>query len=235
MCVLPEQVRMQVELQGVSVFYEQIPALNDVSFTLPRGGMLLLTGPTGAGKTTVLRLLYREIRATRGKVWVDGVELSALPYREVLRLRRRMGIVFQDCRLVPSEDAYSNVLLPLLLRGMPRQEAHRRTLELFSELGISYLRHRLPQQLSGGEAQLVALARAVAHSPELLLADEVTGNLEPNSARMVVQFLQRVHAAGTTVIVATHAQEAIQALAPVALLVELRDGVLVSSSASVEL
>lgn len=216
---------MRVELREVTVVYPKafVPALSGVSFTVPEGGLAVLTGPTGAGKTTTLCLLYRELIPRSGSVWVEGVALERLPFREVQRLRRRMGIVFQEPRLIPEESAYGNVLLPLLWRGVPYRQARTVVLELFAELGISYLRHARPAALSAGEQQLVALARAVALSPSLLLADEPTGNVEPATTEFVAGLLRRIHARGTTVIVATHSAELLAAF-PEALLIELRDG-----------
>ncbi len=223
---------MRVELQNVTVVYgrEFIPALSEVSFSVSEGGFLVITGPTGAGKTTTLRLLYREILPRAGSVWVDGVNIAAVRFRQLQRLRRQMGIVFQDCRLVPYETAYDNVLLPLLWRGVPYRDAQRMTLELFAELGISYLRHKRASALSGGEQQLVALARALLPRPRLLIADEPTGNLEPATTSLVAELLRRTHAQGTTVIVATHSTELI-AHFPEALRVELSDGRVVGGSA----
>jgi cell division transport system ATP-binding protein len=216
---------MRVELQRVTVLYsgEFVPALSEVNLSVPEGAFVILTGPTGAGKTTTLKLLYRQIRPSAGSVWVDGVNLASVRYRELQRLRQQMGIVFQDCRLLPQENAYDNVLLPLLWRGIPYRQAQALVLELFAELGISYLRHKLPRALSGGEQQLVALARALLPPPRLLLADEPTGNLEPAATAMVAERLRRLHARGTTVILATHSVELL-GLFPEAQRVELRDG-----------
>ncbi len=216
---------MKVELRDVSVFYPTafVPALSHVSLTVPGGALALVTGPTGAGKTTLLRLIYREILPQSGTVWLDGLNLAALPFRELQRLRRQMGIVFQDIRLIPWETAYANVLLPLLCRGVPYRQARNTVLELFAELGISYVRHARPDSLSGGEQQLVALARALVCASRLLLADEPTGNVEPATTELVARLLRRAHARGLTVIVATHSAELI-AHFPDAVRIELRDG-----------
>ncbi|MCS7177196.1 MAG: ATP-binding cassette domain-containing protein [Candidatus Kapabacteria bacterium] len=216
---------MRVELQEVTVYYEGhfVPALSAVSFTVPEGAFAVLTGPTGSGKTTTLRLLYRELSPQSGSVWVDGMKLAQLPFRELQRLRRQMGIVFQDCRLLPCETAYENVLLPLLARGVPTRQAQAMVLELFAELGISYLRHKRPAALSGGEQQLVAIARALLPRPRLLLADEPTGNVEPATTAHIAELFRRVHAQGTTVLVATHSADLL-ALLPATLRIELQDG-----------
>ncbi|GBD06766.1 Cell division ATP-binding protein FtsE [bacterium HR21] len=219
---------MRVELQAVTVVYRRgfVPALDGVSLTIPDGSLAVLTGPTGAGKTTLLRLLFRELVPTSGSVWLDGVNLAAVRFRELQRLRRQMGIVFQDCRLLPRETAYDNVVLPLLWRGVPARQAHGMALELFADLGVSYLRHKLPAELSGGEQQLIALARALLPRPRLLLADEPTGNVEPTTAARVAELLRRVNHQGTTVILATHSTELLTAFAG-ALCIELCDGRLV--------
>lgn len=219
---------MRVELTSVTVVYEGafVPALNGVSLTIPEGAFAVLTGPTGAGKTTLLRLLLRELLPSSGTVWLDGVNLAAVRFRELQRLRRQIGVVFQDCRLLPRETAYENVVLPLLWRGIPARQAHGMALELFADLGISYLRHKRPGALSGGEQQLVALARALLPRPRLLLADEPTGNIEPATAARVIDLLRRVNEQGTTVILATHSTELLSAVAG-ALCVELHEGYLV--------
>ncbi len=224
---------MRVELREVSVLYRGrfVPALEAVSLAIPQGAFAVLTGPTGAGKTTLLRLLYRELLPSSGSVWVDGLNLKAVRMRELQRLRRQMGIVFQDCRLLPRETAYDNVVLPLLLRGVPARRAHEMALELFAELGISYLRDKLPAALSGGEQQLVALARALLPRPRLLLADEPTGNIEPATAARVAELFRQANQQGTTVIVATHSTELLSAF-PEALRIELQDGRVVSITAA---
>ncbi len=219
---------MRIELREVTVVYPRsfVPALSEVSFAVPEGAFTLITGPTGAGKTTTLRLLYRELLPQSGSVWVDGVNLSKLSFRQVQRLRQQMGLVFQEAHLMARETAYDNVMLPLLWRGVPYRQAQGVVLELFAELGISYLRHARPATLSAGEQQLVALARALALSPRLLLADEPTGNIEPATTELVAQLLRRAHTRGTAVIVATHSAELVAAF-PEAFRIELRDGVLV--------
>ncbi|MDZ4745062.1 MAG: ATP-binding cassette domain-containing protein [bacterium] len=194
---------MHFELQDVSVSYSGIPAIRNVSFTY-NGGTVVLTGPSGAGKTTVLRLLMADILPTSGKVLVEGAATQKLRGKEIRLFRKRVGIVHQHCRFVSVYTVYQNVLLPLGLSGLSRAEANKRCLEQLADLGISYVRNKLPHQLSGGERQLAAIARALVARPDVVIADEPTGTLDDVTTATVINVLKKVASENTGVILSTH-------------------------------
>ena len=175
-------------------------ALADVNVTIPAGDFVFLVGPSGAGKSTFIRLLIREQLPTAGRVAVAGRDLARMRRREVPRLRRRIGIVFQDFRLLPAKTVFENVAFALEVTGSSRAEIRRRVPQLLNLVGLHEHDEHLPTQLSGGEQQRVAIARALVHDPAMLIADEPTGNLDP------------VNGLGTTVLMATHNQEIVNAM-----------------------
>ncbi len=187
------------------------PALADVTFHVERGEFVLVTGPSGAGKTTLLRLVTREVTATEGRVVVDGVELGRLGRGRVQALRRRMGIVFQDFRLLPRYTVEENVALVLRALGWPPGRRRERVARVLEWVGLTHKAEEWPLALSGGEQQRVAIARALAPEPRLLLADEPTGNLDPDRSREILDLLRQAHARGTTVLLATHDEALIEA------------------------
>jgi cell division transport system ATP-binding protein len=194
-----------IELQSVTKRYSNgLVALSDVSLSIAEGEFVFLIGPTGAGKSTLLRLLYRAEAATRGRVSVAGRDVTRLPGRLVPALRRSMGIVFQDFKLLPRKTSYENVAFALQVTGTPPEEVRPRTLQALEVVGLADRPEALPWQLSGGEQQRVSIARAIVHRPPLLLADEPTGNLDPRTSWEIIQLLSRINLRGTTVVVATH-------------------------------
>lgn len=195
---------MQFELRNVIVEFSAFPALDSVSLRIEPESMVLVTGPTGSGKTTLLRLLYGELLPTRGSVFINGQETSVLRFRQLRRLRSAMGISFQDGRLLDDLSVYDNVRLVLLLRKVPTQHAHRRTLDALVRLGISYLRDKVPSECSMGERQLVGMAHALACQPDTIIVDEPTGFLDVEATAIVAQQLVQEHERGATIIVATH-------------------------------
>jgi cell division transport system ATP-binding protein len=178
--------------------------LKDLTFDIPKKSFQFLTGPSGAGKTSLLRLLFMSLKPTRGLIRVFGREISAIPQVELPMLRRRIGIVFQDFRLLDHMTTYENVALPLRVRG--KDEASYRTdvLELLKWVGLGDRVNVLPPVLSGGEKQRVAIARALIDQPEILLADEPTGNVDPPMARRILKLFQELNRFGTAVVIATH-------------------------------
>ena len=186
------------------VFAPRFTALADVSLEIDAGDLVFLTGPSGAGKTTLLRLLLGAELPTRGQILVEGRNLARLGRRGVTELRRRIGMVFQDAKLLPAVTVLDNVAVAAEAIGEPRRAARSRAFALLRELGLKDLVDRVPPSLSTGEQQRVALARALVNRPALLLADEPTGNLDEESADRVVDLLRRAHEGGTTVLVATH-------------------------------
>jgi cell division transport system ATP-binding protein len=180
------------------------PALDRVSVEIERGEFAFVVGPSGSGKSTMLRLVMREERPNSGTVLVAGHDLGAMPLRKVPRLRRQMGVVFQDFRLLPGKTVYQNVAYALQVIGKSSLSIRRVVPETLEMVGLGGMEKRLPHQLSGGEQQRVAIARAVVNKPMILLCDEPTGNLDPAISLEIVRLLERINRTGTTVVMATH-------------------------------
>jgi cell division transport system ATP-binding protein len=204
-------------------------ALKDVSFHIARGEFAFLTGHSGAGKSTVLRLVYAEEFPTDGEVRVAGFSTGELRRREVPKLRRRLGIVFQDFRLLEDRTAEENVAFALEVTGARRGTIAPRVMRVLAQVGLAAKAQANPRELSGGEQQRVAIARALVNDPHVLLADEPTGNLDERAARGVFQLLRDINANGTAVVMATHNLELVRQ-APYRVL-ELQDGAVVFDSA----
>lgn len=194
-----------IELFHVSKAYPgDPPVLHDVNLRIDKGEFVFLTGPSGAGKSTLLKLIFCAEKATRGQILVGGrniarVRESAIPY-----LRRNIGVVFQDFKLLPHRTVEDNVALTLDVLGVPRLEARERVYQMLKRVGLAHKRDVLPPKLSGGEQQRVVIARALVNDPTILLADEPTGNLDPARTLEIMDLLGDVHVRGTTVVVATH-------------------------------
>jgi len=197
-----------IELHRVWKIYAvgpvKVPALSDVSFRIAKGEFVTLCGPSGSGKTTLLRLLYREDVPSEGEVEVLGEELTSLNRRQVAALRRSIGIVFQDAKLLPGRTVYENVAFVLRVLGTPRREITGRVFDALRAVGLSSRAQAYPTQLSQGEAQRAALSRAIARKPLLLIADEPTGSLDEGMAAEVLDIVKDIWAGGTTVLFATH-------------------------------
>ena len=178
--------------------------LSDVSFTLHPGSFYFLTGASGAGKTSLLRLLYLAQRPSRGMIRMFGTDAITLPRERLPGFRRRIGVVFQDFRLVPHLSAFDNVALPLRVQGVAERDIVKPVTDMLEWVQLADRIHALPAQLSGGEQQRVAIARAVIHRPEVLIADEPTGNVDPDMAVKLLRLFEALNRIGTTVVVATH-------------------------------
>jgi len=178
--------------------------LSDVSFTLHPGGFYFLTGASGAGKTSLLRLLYLAQRPSRGVIRMFGADVITLPRDRLPALRRRIGVVFQDFRLVAHLSAFDNVALPLRLSGLPESQVLRSVADMLEWVGLDQRAEARPASLSGGEQQRVAIARAVIARPDVLVADEPTGNVDPDMALKLLRLFEALNRLGTTVVVATH-------------------------------
>ena len=188
-------------------------ALDDLSFEIARGEMVFITGASGAGKTTLLKLIFREDTPTQGQIVVNGRNVSSLPRAKVPFLRRTIGVVFQDFRLIARKTVFENVsYLPRIL-GMDREQQRRLAYETLRRVGLAHRLTAFPQQLSGGEKQRVAIARALINAPEILLADEPTGNLDPDLAREILELFVELNLRGTTILFATHDRALIDRLA----------------------
>ena len=198
---------MEIRINGLTkIFPPNIQALSDIYLNINEGEFVYLIGTTGSGKTTLMRLLTREVLPTRGQVVMDGIDLRRLSSSSLPYFRRDIGVVFQDYKLLPYLSAWENVAFVLEACGVPRAEARDRTDDVIDKVGLWNRRDLRPDQLSGGEQQRVAIARAIVNAPRLFLADEPTGNLDVHTAEYVMRLLLSIHAAGTTVIVATHDQ-----------------------------
>jgi cell division transport system ATP-binding protein len=185
-------------------FRENFDALNEVSFSIEKGEFLYLVGPTGSGKSTILRLIYFDLFPTRGEVEVAGYSSRKIRKKDIPHLRRKIGVIFQDFKLLKDRDVYENVAFALRVIGTPRSEEAKRVLAVLARVGLIQYRYLHPFQLSGGEKQKVAIARALVRNPFILLADEPTGNLDPESTNEILQLLKNIHSGGTAVVLSTH-------------------------------
>jgi cell division transport system ATP-binding protein len=181
--------------------------LEHVSLRVDRGEFVFLVGPTGCGKTTLIKTLIRELQPTEGEVLIAGRDIASLPNNKVPQLRRRIGTVFQDYKLLPSRNVYDNVAYALQVIGASRSEIRRKVPDALRLVGLADKVKNFPDQLSGGEQQRLSVARAFVNHPPLLLADEPTGNLDPNTSIGIMQVLYRINRTGTTVVVVTHDRE----------------------------
>ncbi|HDQ92520.1 MAG TPA: ATP-binding cassette domain-containing protein [Synergistetes bacterium] len=214
---------MEIRFAGVTKqFTPDIVALKDVFLTIAKGEFVYLVGPTGSGKTTLLRLVTRELFPTKGQVTVGDINIRKIASYDLAYLRRDIGVVFQDFRLLPHLTVYENVAFVQEAIGVPPSDVQKRTNDVLDRLGLWRRRSLFPEQISGGEQQRVAIGRAIANSPSILLADEPTGNLDIHKAEEITQLLLSINASGTTVIVATHNQYIVDAYRQ--RVVELRKG-----------
>ncbi len=200
-----------IKFENVSKIYTKATenALNDVSFHIPKGDFVFLIGSTGAGKTTITRLILREERLDSGKIIVDGNDISKIKKRQIPYYRRKIGMVFQDYKLLTYKTVFENVAFAMEVVGTPKRNISHVVPQILSIVGLSDKANSLPTQLSGGEQQRVALARAMANNPPILVADEPTGNLDPATSMEIMNVLEKFNKLGTTVIVATHAKDVV--------------------------
>lgn len=187
-------------------------ALNDISFEVKKGEFVFLVGPTGSGKTTIFRLLTRESLPTSGEIVVDNWDIVKLPGNKIAHLRKKIGVVFQDLKLLMDRTIFENIVLPLEVSGINSLLAKKLVQDLMEKVGIGPHKDKFPIQLSGGELQRAALARALTLEPDILLADEPTGNLDHQTAMEIVKLLVEINKKGTTIIMATHNEDIIKAL-----------------------
>ncbi len=195
-----------INFDSVSKQYKNsnTPALDGINLNIEQGEFVFLVGQSGSGKSSLLRLLLKEEKASSGTVTVDGINVAKLPNRKVPAFRRTMGIVFQDFRLLPGKTVFDNVAFGMEVIGKSKKEIQQRIPALLDLVGLEEKAHRLPSELSGGEQQRVALARAFVNKPKLLLADEPTGNLDPSTSVGIMKLLDRINRTGTTIVMATH-------------------------------
>lgn len=200
-----------VELHQVSKIYSNgCAALLDVHLQVRKGDFLFVTGPSGSGKSTLLKLLYGEEHPTQGEVIVNNQPIAQLRGNALSKLRRQVGVVFQDYKLIPRRTVSENVAFVLWAQGFTRKEIHRRLVPTLRMVGLQDKANCFPDQLSGGEQQRVSIARAIVSTPPILLADEPTGNLDPDNSRQVIQILQKLNSIGITVIITTHDEQLVR-------------------------
>ena len=202
-----------IVLHHVSKVYANgASALTDVSLEIPDRDFVFLVGPSGAGKSTFIRLLIREELPTSGRVFIEGQDIARLRNGAVPYLRRKVSVIFQDFRLLPEMTVFENVAFTLRVAGYKRKQIDQRVLETLELVKMDSYRDRFPYQLSGGEQQRVAIARAIVHKPPVLVADEPTGNLDPDMAAETVQLLVQINALGTTLLMATHNRDLVDTM-----------------------
>ena len=200
-----------ITIEGLSkVYARDVFALDDIRLSVGRGEFAFLTGASGAGKTTLLRILLRQELPTGGRIVVDGRDLTTLSGRDVQRYRRAIGFVFQDFKLIQRKTVFENVMFALRILGVPDVQQRRRTFQVLKWVGLQHRANAYPMELSGGEQQRVAIARALVNEPVLVLADEPTGNLDPDLSLDIMNLFREINAAGTTVLVATHDRELVR-------------------------
>ena len=212
-----------VVFENVTKIYEpDVAALRDVSFAIDKGEFVFVVGASGSGKTTVVRLVLKELEATSGKIIVGGRDLTRLKRSKVPLLRRNVGCVFQDFKLLPTRSAAENVAYALKVQGESRGSIRRKVPEVLNLVGLAHKTNSMPDELSGGEQQRVSIARAVVNHPPLLVCDEPTGNLDPDTSVGIMQLLYRINRAGTTILMVTHDREMVDKMRK--RVIQLEDG-----------
>lgn len=196
-----------IQFSEVSKYYDNEAAIKDITFTVEKGEMIFITGPSGAGKTTLLRLIYRSERPDEGHILVSEWDVGKLKQGTIPYLRRNIGIVFQDFRLLTNKTVFDNIALALKIHGISPKEIREDVTDVLKDVGLKHKAHDFPQHLSGGEQQRVVIARAMVTKPTILLADEPTGNLDADSSAIIMKLFKEINTRGTTVLVATHHTE----------------------------
>lgn len=199
-----------IQMLNVSVAYNGTPVLNDINFSLETGEFCYVIGKTGAGKSSFLKLLYKDVTPIKGMVRVADFDVSNLPSKKIPYLRRRLGVVFQDFQLLPDRNVFDNVAFALRVTGHKKRFIKQRVIEVLGLVGLSHKRKAMPNDLSGGEKQRVVIARALANEPRLLLADEPTGNLDPEASSSIMELLHQINNRGMSVLMVTHDYDVIR-------------------------
>lgn len=217
-----------VNLKDVKMSYpgSDKVVLRDIDLTIEDGEFVFLVGGSGSGKTTIIKLLTGEVAATGGSLEVNGFDLRRIKHRQLPKLRRTLGVIFQDFRLIQDKSVYENVAFAMRVVGAGNREIKRRVPEVLELVGLGGCEDRLPREISGGEQQRVTIARALVNNPSMIIADEPTGNLDPSKSLEIMLLLEKINEMGTTVLVVTHEKELVNALDR--RVVALRDGCLVS-------
>ena len=202
-----------IKINNVTKTYKNgVTAIQDLNLTVEKGEFIFIIGSSGSGKSTLIKMLYREEKPTKGKIVIGGIDVAKLVNRKVHILRRKLGIVFQDYKLLPRATVYENVAFVLEVLGEPSNEIRNKVLKALELVGLKSKAKYYPEQLSGGEQQRVSIARAIVNDPKLLICDEPTGNLDPKTSMGIMEVLKRINDLGTTVIMATHNKEIVNHL-----------------------
>ncbi len=197
-----------IKFRNVEKTYKNgVNAVYDMNLDIKKGEFVFVIGASGSGKSTLIKMLYREERPTNGEIYVGGINVAKVKNNKVYKLRRKIGIVFQDYKLLPKLTVYENVAFALEIYGLPTNEVKRKVLKDLDLVGLKSKTKSYPNQLSGGEQQRVAIARAIVNSPKLLICDEPTGNLDPDTSLEVMKVIEKINDLGTTVVMATHDRE----------------------------
>ena len=197
-----------IKFRNVEKTYKNgVNAVYDMNLDIKKGEFVFVIGASGSGKSTLIKMLYREERPTNGEIYVGGINVAKVKNNKVYKLRRKIGIVFQDYKLLPKLIVYENVAFALEIYGLPTNEVKRKVLKALDLVGLKSKTKSYPNQLSGGEQQRVAIARAIVNSPKLLICDEPTGNLDPDTSLEVMKVIEKINDLGTTVVMATHDRE----------------------------
>lgn len=197
-----------IRFQKVTKQYKNgVIAVNDIDLSIEKGDFVFIIGSTGCGKSSLIKMLYREEKPTKGKILVGGIDVAKLKNWSVYKIRRKIGVVFQDFKLLQRLTVYENVAFALEIFGLPKSEIHSRVLKVLDLVGLKNKAKQYPTQLSGGEQQRVAIARAIINEPKLLICDEPTGNLDENTSMEIMTVLEEVNKLGTTIIMVTHDTE----------------------------
>jgi cell division transport system ATP-binding protein len=199
-----------IRLFHVHKNYGAVKALSDITVDISKNDLLFITGPSGAGKTSLLKLLYYGEAVSEGQVLIDGMNLSRISHKRIPMLRRKFGVIFQDYKLIPSKTVFDNIAIVLETIGKKRRFIEKKIRSVLRTVGMENSIHSLPPTLSGGEQQRIAVARAIVSDPKIILADEPTGNLDEDSADVILNLLKKFHTRGATIIIATHDKELIR-------------------------
>ncbi|BBH23938.1 cell division ATP-binding protein FtsE [Paenibacillus baekrokdamisoli] len=219
-----------IELQDIwKTYTDGTHALRGVSVLIDRNEFVYLVGPSGAGKSTFMKLIYREDIPTKGQISVNGFNIGKLKPRKIPFVRRNIGVIFQDYRLLPKLTAYENIAFAMEVIEAPRRIIKKRTMEVLELVGLKNKQNSLPQQLSGGEQQRIAIARAIVNNPAVIVADEPTGNLDPETSWGIMNLLEEINFRGTTIVMATHNREIVNTLRKRVIAIE--NGVIVRDEA----
>ena len=210
-----------IQFENVSNTYDNgFPALNDISFTIEKGEFVFLVGSSAAGKSTIIKLIMKEEDATEGSIMINGIDVCDLRRREIPYFRRTIGVVFQDYRLLPNKTVQENVAYAMEIVGASGKEIRKNVPNVLSMVGLAHKAKMYPKQLSGGEQQRVAIARAIVNNPVVLIADEPTGNLDPETAMEIMDILEDINRRGTTIVMATHAENIVNKMQKRVIVVE---------------